>query len=320
MCNVRLTYQDINKNGIVENTEILNESNYYPFGLKHGHYNQLANNFSNSLLPNAGFNGQPNLIDLDANLLLMDFRLYDNALGRFFGIDLLADMFTDQSPYHFGYNNPISFMDPLGLAFNGGNDDGDLLDEIIINYTPPQIPPGGGFTVPILFFDNWYDQVGIYNPNNPDDGTVLPEIIIDSKPKEQEAKNGYSNLNYTPPPKEIPGFPGAEKLRNKKGWRPAWRLPNGELAEWDSQEAELEVYDKTGKKHKGAYDPDTGKKKSEGKKERKASRAKFDIPYESYNSPYRYIRPQSPVPASPNSAYATGAIIIIMILLIPIGV
>src|SRR5690606_37285053 len=118
--NVRLTYQDINKNGVVENTEILNESNYYPFGLKHGHYNQLPNNFSNSLLPNAGFNGQPSLIDLDANLSLMDFRLYDGALGRFLGTDLLADMFTDQSPYHFAYNTPIAFSDPSGLQPSPG--------------------------------------------------------------------------------------------------------------------------------------------------------------------------------------------------------
>src|SRR5690554_508726 len=45
----------------------------------------------------------------------MDFRLYDGALGRFFGIDLLADLFTSHSPYHFAYNNPITFMDPTGL-------------------------------------------------------------------------------------------------------------------------------------------------------------------------------------------------------------
>lgn len=50
----------------------------------------------------------------------MDFRLYDNALGRFFGIDLLADMFTDQSPYHFAYNNPIAFADPSGLQPSPG--------------------------------------------------------------------------------------------------------------------------------------------------------------------------------------------------------
>lgn len=143
--NVRLTYQDINKNGFVENTEILNESNYYPFGLKHGYYNQLANNFSNSLLPNAGFNGQPSLVDLDANLSLMDFRLYDGSLGRFFGVDLLADMFTDHSPYHFGYSNPISFMDPTGLHGEEGGD--TTLDEIIIiaNPTPPTPPASPGF-------------------------------------------------------------------------------------------------------------------------------------------------------------------------------
>src|SRR5690554_5815859 len=113
--NVRLTYQDVNKNGVIERTEILNESNYYPFGLKHGYYNQLANNFGNSLLSNESFNGQPSLVDLDANLSLMDFRLYDGALGRFFGIDLLADLFTSHSPYHFAYNNPVSFADPTGL-------------------------------------------------------------------------------------------------------------------------------------------------------------------------------------------------------------
>ena len=114
--NVRLTYQDADKNGVIAPTEILDESNYYPFGLKHGYYNQLANNFSNSLLPNSHFNGQPDLIDLDASLSLMDFRMYDSTLGRFLGIDLLADNFADQSPYHFGYNNPVSFADPAGLS------------------------------------------------------------------------------------------------------------------------------------------------------------------------------------------------------------
>src|SRR5690606_27405889 len=136
----------------------------------------LANNFSNSLLPNAGFNGQPSLIDLDANLSLMDFRLYDNALGRFFGIDLLADQFTGQSPYHFAYNSPILFGDPSGLdptdpPTGGGSSWGP---EIIINVG------GGGFTTPIPYFGNLYDQVGFYDLSNPfEDREILPEIIID---------------------------------------------------------------------------------------------------------------------------------------------
>ena len=141
--NVRLTYQDADKNGVIDPTEILDESNYYPFGLKHGYYNQLANNFSNSLLPNSHFNGQPDLIDLDANLSLMDFRMYDSTLGRFFGIDLLADSFADQSPYHFGYNNPLIYMDPTGLAPNGEilEDGSELMEDMIIETYAPSWRP-----------------------------------------------------------------------------------------------------------------------------------------------------------------------------------
>jgi len=50
----------------------------------------------------------------------MDFRMYDGALGRFMGIDLLADMFAEHSPYHFAYNDPVSFADPSGLQSGSG--------------------------------------------------------------------------------------------------------------------------------------------------------------------------------------------------------
>ena len=93
------------------------------------------------------------MVDLDANLSLMDFRLYDGALGRFAGIDILADLYQSHSPYHFGYNNPISFADPTGLHSeprpdnyleildNGDvalfytNEDGDLAAIFFINRT-----------------------------------------------------------------------------------------------------------------------------------------------------------------------------------------
>ena len=124
----------------------------------------------------------------------MDFRLYDNALGRFFGIDLLADQFTGQSPYHFAYNSPILFGDPSGLdptdpPTGGGSSWGP---EIIINVG------GGGFTTPIPYFGNLYDQVGFYDLSNPfEDREILPEIIIDPKPKEQETKNDSGgNVNW----------------------------------------------------------------------------------------------------------------------------
>jgi RHS repeat-associated protein len=42
-------------------------------------------------------------------------RPYDAQLGRFHGIDLLAEMFPGITPMHFGYNNPVMFNDPSGL-------------------------------------------------------------------------------------------------------------------------------------------------------------------------------------------------------------
>ncbi|GHV36624.1 hypothetical protein FACS1894178_8050 [Bacteroidia bacterium] len=47
---------------------------------------------------------------------------------------------------------------------------------------------------------------------------------------------------------------------------------DGEIGEWDSQHGEVEVYDKTGKHHKGAYDPETGQKKKEGDPKRKTEK------------------------------------------------
>jgi hypothetical protein len=45
----------------------------------------------------------------------MDFRMYDNALGRFLGIDKLAEFSYSITPYRFAYNNPVYWSDPTGL-------------------------------------------------------------------------------------------------------------------------------------------------------------------------------------------------------------
>jgi hypothetical protein len=45
----------------------------------------------------------------------MDFRQYDNTLGRFNVIDPLAEKDYGITPYHFGYDNPVLFGDPIGL-------------------------------------------------------------------------------------------------------------------------------------------------------------------------------------------------------------
>jgi len=72
---------------------------------------------------------------------------------------------------------------------------------------------------------------------------------------------------YTPPPKELPGFPEAQRVPNKS--RARWK--NGDdILEWDSQHGDVEVYNKQGK-HQGSADPSTGqmvKPKVKGRKTR----------------------------------------------------
>ena len=64
---------------------------------------------------NNKFNSKEYQDELSLNVTAMDFRQYDNAIGRFNCIDLLAERNAYQSTYQFGNNNPIFFSDPSGL-------------------------------------------------------------------------------------------------------------------------------------------------------------------------------------------------------------
>jgi RHS repeat-associated protein len=61
------------------------------------------------------YNGQELQNELGLNITAMDFRQYDNALGRFACMDAMSEYAKSQSPFRFGFNNPIMFSDPTGL-------------------------------------------------------------------------------------------------------------------------------------------------------------------------------------------------------------
>ena len=106
--NVRLSYQK-EANGSLK---VLEENNYYPFGLKHSGYN-------NTNLANANYkykyNGKELQTDLDINLYDYGARNYDPAIGRWFNIDPLAEKSRRFSPYTYALNNPVYFIDPDGM-------------------------------------------------------------------------------------------------------------------------------------------------------------------------------------------------------------
>jgi RHS repeat-associated protein len=111
--------------GNTAKTVVVEESNYYPFGLKHKGYNNIVNSNGNSTAQKKGFNGMELNEELGLEWYDYTARNYDPALGRWMNLDPLAEQMRRHSPYNFAFNNPIYFIDPDGMApvANGEKDD-----------------------------------------------------------------------------------------------------------------------------------------------------------------------------------------------------
>ncbi|WPO92695.1 DUF6443 domain-containing protein [Chryseobacterium sp. HR92] len=107
--NTRLSYA---KSGA--GLEIIEESNYYPFGLKHEGYNALAGN----PVYQYKYNGKELQ---ESSMYDYGWRNYMPDVGRWAQLDPLVE--NTEDPYAYVYNNPISLTDPDGRAPDDGGDD-----------------------------------------------------------------------------------------------------------------------------------------------------------------------------------------------------
>ncbi|MBL1220590.1 RHS repeat-associated core domain-containing protein [Chryseobacterium sp. L7] len=103
--NLRLSYTKKPDGSIA----VLEENNYYAFGLKHEGYNILEGNPAY----NYGYNGK----ELQKESGWSDYgaRMYMAEIGRWGVIDPLAEAMRRYSPYNYAFNNPVSFIDPDGM-------------------------------------------------------------------------------------------------------------------------------------------------------------------------------------------------------------
>ena len=196
--------------------------------------------------------------------------------------------------YHYAGNNPVKYMDPDGRH----NDVAELAKLLPEMWAAAIAEPSvvgeivvGAISLYILYRYNSsnadYDSNTLNAPSTIDrtfpniqeqDKNVgsLPTKKDNTKPNSSSDEDIGSDMleKYIPAPKDIPGIPGAERVKEKTpvknggGLRKRWKDNDGNIYEWDSQHGELEKYDKHGK-HLGSVDPNTGEQIKPPKKGRK---------------------------------------------------
>ncbi|MNX77353.1 hypothetical protein D3C86_1088930 [compost metagenome] len=104
--NIRLSYA---KNPTTQVLEIIEENNYYPFGLKHKGYNDYVatgNKYK--------YNGKELQDEMGLGVYDYGARFYDPATGRWYTVDAMAEKYSEMSPYNYALNNPVIYVDPDG--------------------------------------------------------------------------------------------------------------------------------------------------------------------------------------------------------------
>jgi RHS repeat-associated protein len=189
--NVRLSY------GLHNNVlTILEENNYYPFGLKHRNYNVTSKQYAQSggaleiedcvnCSYKYKYNGKEYQDELGLNVTAMDFRQYDSAIGRFYGIDRMTELVPDMSPYRFAFNNPVYWNDPTGLLEQSGEN---------FEYCPtcPNTPE----FKPLIDDPN---TEYFYDPVTNQASEVLNEVVINAKESTESdntSPNGLEILDF----------------------------------------------------------------------------------------------------------------------------
>ncbi|MEM1321370.1 MAG: RHS repeat-associated core domain-containing protein [Bacteroidota bacterium] len=120
--NNRITFADLNDDGKLtiggQNSEILQEGHYYPFGM----------NMEGNWVPQIGAKNQYTYagkeLNEDFGLNWLDYgaRWYNPSTGRWNGVDPLAEYHDDSSPYNYVGNNPISRVDIDGRDYYESED------------------------------------------------------------------------------------------------------------------------------------------------------------------------------------------------------
>jgi RHS repeat-associated protein len=92
-----------------ENADVAGAQDYYPFG----EVIQGRSFVTGGLNEKYKFTEKER--DTETNYDYFGARFYDSELGRWLGVDPLADKYPGWSPYNYTFNNPLNVIDPDGM-------------------------------------------------------------------------------------------------------------------------------------------------------------------------------------------------------------
>lgn len=123
--NTRVSFEDDGTN--TNHAVITQENSYYAFGMQMAGSTMPTN--ANKKLYNGGSEWQDDIDGL-ADYYSTFYREYDPVIGRFNGVDPMSESFESWTTYHYSYNNPVNFNDPMGDNPYGGLSGTPMRDRI----------------------------------------------------------------------------------------------------------------------------------------------------------------------------------------------
>ncbi|WP_435404572.1 RHS repeat domain-containing protein [Mucilaginibacter flavus] len=117
---------------IGQDGQVAQQTDYYAFGMEMNRGGMVAPNPDNKYK----YNGK----ELQDETGLYDYgaRQYDPVVGRWASIDPLAESSRKWSPYNYGNNNPLAFVDPDGMSTESWmQEHGVTNDDLITLYQAP---------------------------------------------------------------------------------------------------------------------------------------------------------------------------------------
>ena len=180
-----------------EEYELMNIRHYYPFGMEWDTplKDAAGNSLAESELENKyTYNGKEYIDDLCIDLFEFETRWYDPAIGRFTGVDVIADQLPHLSGYNYASNNPVTNIDLYGMQGINSNSLDDFYNDYKENGLISAV--SNYFNVGSLVSGTSSEKGETVSKINQTSDTASEIVTLDSDTKESISEFGGDLVHY----------------------------------------------------------------------------------------------------------------------------